>query len=77
MGEVRQDQQQIASLSGTSENTVKHHLTRIFGKLAVENRGQLVQRLAECEAKVAPGFARKFCDDVPGISNGMSVGLWH
>jgi DNA-binding CsgD family transcriptional regulator len=49
----------IASLSGASENTVKHHLTRIFGKLAVENRGQLVQRLAEYEAKAALGSGTK------------------
>jgi len=46
-------------LSAISENTVKHHLTRIFGKLAVETRTQLVQRLAEHEAKVAPELATK------------------
>jgi DNA-binding CsgD family transcriptional regulator len=50
---------EIASFSGVSENTVKHHLTNIFGKLAVETRAQLVHRLAEHETKAAPGFATK------------------
>lgn len=50
---------EIAGLSALSENTVKHHLTRIFGKLAVDTRTQLVQRLAEHEAKVAPELATK------------------
>jgi DNA-binding CsgD family transcriptional regulator len=47
---------EIADLSALSENTVKHHLTSIFGKLAVESRAQLVRRFAEHEAKAAPGF---------------------
>jgi DNA-binding CsgD family transcriptional regulator len=42
-----------------SENTVKHHLTKIFGKLAVESRMQLVQRLAEHDANAAPGSGTK------------------
>ncbi len=50
---------EIANLSGLSENTVKHHMTKIFGKLAVETRVQLVQQLAEHEAKAAPGFGTK------------------
>ncbi len=50
---------EIARLSGVSENTVKHHLTRIFGKLAVYTRVQLVQRLAERETRITPGFATK------------------
>jgi len=50
---------EIAGLSVLSENTVKHHLTRIFGKLAVETRTQMVQQLAEHEAKVAPELATK------------------
>jgi transcriptional regulator EpsA len=50
---------EIASLSGVSENTVKHHLTKIFGKLAVESRMQLVQRLAEHDANAAPGSGTK------------------
>jgi DNA-binding CsgD family transcriptional regulator len=47
---------EIASLYRLSENTVKHHLTNIFNKLAVETRAQLVHQLDEHEAKAAPGF---------------------
>ncbi len=50
---------QIAGLYGLSENTVKHHLTNIFNKLAVKTRAQLVHRLDEYEAKAAPGFGTK------------------
>lgn len=50
---------EIAGLSGVSENTVKHHLTNIFGKLGVETRAQLAQRLAEHEAIATPGFLTK------------------
>jgi len=50
---------EIAGLSGLSENTVKHHLTNIFGKLGVETRVQLVQRLAEHEARMAPAFGTR------------------
>jgi len=51
---------EIASLSGVSENTIKHHLTSIFGKLGVETRAQLVHRLTEHEAKAAtPGHGTK------------------
>jgi hypothetical protein len=49
----------IASLSWASENTIKHHLTKTFGNLAMESRGQLVQRLAEHEAKAVPGFGTR------------------
>ena len=41
----------IATLAGMSENTVKHHLTNIFGKLGTPNRAQLVRRLAEHESR--------------------------
>ena len=50
---------EIAILSGVSENTVKHHMTNIFNKLAVETRAQLVHRLTEYEMKTAPGFGTK------------------
>jgi len=50
---------EIARLSRLSENTVKHHLTSVFAKLAVGSRSQLVHRLAEYEAKAAPGFGTK------------------
>jgi len=50
---------EIASISGLSENTVKHHLTRIFRKLEVETRGQLLYRLAEHEVRLAPGYGMK------------------
>ena len=56
MGKTNSD---IAGLSGLSENTVKHHLTSIFGKLGVETRVQLVQRLAQHEAGLAPGFGTR------------------
>jgi DNA-binding CsgD family transcriptional regulator len=49
---------EIAALSGLSESTVKHYLTGIFSKLAVQTRAQLVHRLAEHD-RVAPGFATK------------------
>ena len=51
---------EIAGLCGLSENTVKHHLTNIFNKLAVATRTQLVRRLDEHEARAATGFATKF-----------------
>ena len=50
---------EIAMLSGLSENTVKHHMTSIFNKVAVETRAQLVHRLTEYEMKTAPGFGTK------------------
>ena len=50
---------EIAILFRLSENTVKHHMTNIFNKLAVETRAQLVHRLTEYEAKTAPGFGTK------------------
>jgi len=50
---------EIASLSGVTESTVKHHLTNIFGKLGVDTRAQLVHRLLEHETKAAPGFATR------------------
>jgi DNA-binding CsgD family transcriptional regulator len=50
---------EIARLSGLRESTVKHHMTSIFSKLAVESRAQLGHCLAEHEAKVLPGFGTK------------------
>jgi DNA-binding CsgD family transcriptional regulator len=46
---------EIASVYGLSENTVKHHMTSIFEKLAVQNRAELAVRLVEHEARAAPG----------------------
>ena len=50
---------EIADLCGLSENTVKHHVTHIFRKLAVETRPQLVHRLNAHAVNLAPGFAAK------------------
>jgi DNA-binding CsgD family transcriptional regulator len=50
---------EIAQLSKLSENTVKHHLTRIFTKVEVDTRSQLVHRITEYEAKAPPGFGTK------------------
>lgn len=50
---------EIAHLAAMSESTVKHHLTRIYEKLGVETRLQLVRRLAEFESRQAPGGATK------------------
>jgi len=47
-----------------SENTVKHYLTSIFSKFAVETRAQLVHQLDEYEAKARPASVRKFSDTV-------------
>lgn len=46
---------QIAELVNQSENTVKHHVTSVFGKLGVSNRAQLVRCLAELETQQATG----------------------
>jgi len=46
---------QIAELVSLSENTVKHHVTSVFGKLGVSNRAQLVRCLAELETQQASG----------------------
>ena len=50
---------EIASLSNVSENTVKHHLTSIFGKLGVETRGQLACWLMEHQTVAKPGFVTR------------------
>jgi DNA-binding CsgD family transcriptional regulator len=50
---------EIASLSDLSENTVKHHMTSIFDKLAVESRAQLALRLVDHEANPPPGFGTR------------------
>jgi pimeloyl-ACP methyl ester carboxylesterase/DNA-binding CsgD family transcriptional regulator len=41
------DNAQIAAHLGMSEKTVRNHITRIFDKLAVENRGQAIVRARE------------------------------
>ena len=46
---------QIAELVNQSENTVKHHVSNVFGKLGVSNRAQLVRCLADLESQQAPG----------------------
>jgi DNA-binding NarL/FixJ family response regulator len=46
---------QIAELVNLSENTVKHHVTSVFGKLGVSNRAQLVRCLAELETQQVSG----------------------
>ena len=50
---------EIALLLRLSENTIKHHMSSIFAKLAIETRAQLVHRLTEYETHVAPGFGTK------------------
>ncbi|SDY89646.1 transcriptional regulator EpsA [Collimonas sp. OK242] len=50
---------EIAEAIFLSEMTVKHHLMRIFQKLKMENRTQLVSRLAEYEARVQPAYGVK------------------
>lgn len=47
---------EIASIAKLSENTVKHHLTRLFTKLEVENRAQLISRLSDHDTRAAPGY---------------------
>jgi DNA-binding CsgD family transcriptional regulator len=50
---------EIARFTKVSENTVKHHLTSIFGKLGVETRAQLACWLMEHESATKPGFVTK------------------
>lgn len=50
---------EIADLCSLSQNTVKHHLSRIFDKLGVENRAQLLHRLAEHEARAEARFVTR------------------
>lgn len=50
----------IASISGLSENTVKHHVTRIFRKLEVKTRSQLLYQAAAHEMRVTQGSGAKF-----------------
>jgi transcriptional regulator EpsA len=47
---------EIAELLFISEITVKHHLTRIFQKLGVNNRTQLVRLAVENEARMKYAF---------------------
>ncbi len=46
---------EIARLANLSESTVKHHVTRIFDKLGMANRAQLVRYLAEHEIRQTLG----------------------
>ena len=41
------DNAQTAAHLGLSEKTVRNHVTRIFSKLDVENRGQAIVRARE------------------------------
>lgn len=41
----------IAKIYGLSENTVKHHVTRIFSKLDVDSRAELIHRFADEDAR--------------------------
>jgi DNA-binding CsgD family transcriptional regulator len=50
---------EIARLAALSESTVKHHLTRVFNKLGVPNRAQLVRCLMEHETRQMPGYGTK------------------
>jgi pimeloyl-ACP methyl ester carboxylesterase/DNA-binding CsgD family transcriptional regulator len=49
------DNAQIAAHLGLSEKTVRNHITRIFDKLAVENRSQAIVRAREAGFGQAPG----------------------
>lgn len=46
-------------LAAMSESTVKHHLTRIYEKLGIETRSQLVRYLVEHESRQVPGGTTK------------------
>lgn len=50
---------EIGQLIELSENTVKHHVTRVFDKLGVANRAQLVRCLAELETRHTPGLGTR------------------
>lgn len=49
----------IAKILKLSENTVKHHLTSIFRKLAVDCRAELIHRLSEEDARRSIRFGKK------------------
>lgn len=46
---------QIAELVHLSENTIKHYVSKLFERIGVANRAQLVRRLAELETQHLPG----------------------
>lgn len=50
---------EIAELSGMSESTVKHYLTRLFDELGVSNRAQLVRFFSERAPQQVPGYNTK------------------
>ncbi|MFL6648081.1 MAG: response regulator transcription factor [Sulfurifustaceae bacterium] len=50
---------EIGIIRNLSESTVKHYVTEIFNKLGVSNRTQLARRLAEHQARRAPGYSTK------------------
>lgn len=47
---------EIARFVELSENTVKHHVSRIYDKLGIPNRAHLVRYLAEREERRMPGL---------------------
>ena len=50
---------EIAALSYISESTVKHHMSRVFDKLDVANRAQLVRYLADNEIRQVPAYGTR------------------
>jgi DNA-binding CsgD family transcriptional regulator len=50
---------EIAELTGLSESTVKHYLTRLFDELGVSNRAQLVRFFTERMPQQEPGYNTK------------------
>jgi DNA-binding CsgD family transcriptional regulator len=51
---------EIGNLVHLSENTIKHHVTRIFDKLGMDSRAQLMHQLAEYEAQTALALRTRF-----------------
>jgi DNA-binding NarL/FixJ family response regulator len=51
------DNAQIAAHLGMSEKTVRNHITRIFDKLAMENRGQAIVRAREAGLNLKSALA--------------------
>jgi DNA-binding CsgD family transcriptional regulator len=50
---------EIAELTGMSESTVKHYLTRLFDEFGVSNRAQLVRFFLERAPQQVPGYHTK------------------
>lgn len=51
---------EIAQLIGCSEGAVKQRLRRVFDKLGIENRAQIVRRLIEHENRRPVGYGTKY-----------------